>query len=260
MLTGWTYNPQEIMKDGTTFRFAPRRHDNGDKEWLGRHVSGHGQQEGEWALDILAAHPATAHHISFQLAQYFISDVPPPALVDKLAKRFAETQGDIREVLRTLFASKEFWDSAKPGTKFKTPYQFVVSSARATGMNVANIRPLLGILRQLGMPLYGCQTPDGYKNTEEAWLNPDALTRRINFATAFASGKLPITRNPDDVTGLPMTKEQAEKTPQVQAVDAQMLLTTLGSSISHGTRDIIEKNPPVLRAAMVLGSPDFMQH
>jgi uncharacterized protein (DUF1800 family) len=260
MLTGWTYNPQEIMKGGATFRFAPRRHDKGDKDWLGKHIGARGQQEGEWALDILAAHPATAHHISYQLAQYFVSDVPPPALVDKLAKRFQETQGDIREVLRTLFVSKEFWDAAKPGTKFKTPYQFVVSTARATGMNVANIRPLLGILRQLGMPLYGCLTPDGYKNTEDAWLNPDALTRRINFATAFASGKLPITRNPDDDTGLPMTKEQAAKAVQAPAVDAQMLLATLGSSISNGTRETIEKNPPKLRAAMVLGSPDFMLH
>jgi uncharacterized protein (DUF1800 family) len=260
MLTGWTYNPQEIMKGGAIFRFAPRRHDTGDKEWLGTHIRARGQQEGEWALDILAAHPATAHHISYQLAQYFVSDVPPPALVDSLAKRFLETQGDIREVLRTLFASKEFWDSAKPGTKFKTPYQFVVSSARASGMNVKNIRPLLGILRQLGMPLYGCQTPDGYKNTEDAWLNPDALMRRINFATAFASGKLPIAHNPDDDTGLPMTREQAEKALQVQAVDAQNLLATLGSSISNRTRETIEKNPAPLRAAMVLGSPDFMLH
>jgi uncharacterized protein (DUF1800 family) len=260
MLTGWTYNPQEIMKGGATFRFAPRRHDIGDKDWLGRHISARGQQEGELALDILAAHPATAQHISYQLAQYFVSDMPPPALVDRLAKRFLETQGDIREVLRALFASQEFWDSAKHGTKFKTPYQYVVSSARASGMNVANIRPLLGILRQLGMPLYGCQTPDGYKNTEDAWLNPDALMRRINFAAALASGKLPITRNPDDDTGLPMNKEQTEKAAQVQAVDAQMLLATLGTSISNHTRETIENNPPALRAAMVLGSPDFMQH
>jgi uncharacterized protein (DUF1800 family) len=260
MLTGWTFDPREMVKGGATFRFAPRRHDNGDKDWLGKHIGPRGQAEGEWALDILAAHPATAHHISYQLAQYFVSDVPPPALVDKLAKRFLDTQGDIREVLRTLFASPEFWNSAQQGSKFKTPYQYVVSSARATGMTVANIRPLLGILRQLGMPLYGCQTPDGYKNTEDAWLNPDALTRRINFATALASGKLPITRNPDDDTGMAVSKEQAVKVAQVQAVDAQLLLTTLGTSISTRTRETIEKNPPALQAAMVLGSPDFMRH
>ena len=110
------------------------------------------------------------------------------------------------------------------------------------------------------MPLYGCQTPDGYKNTEDAWLNPDALTRRINFATALASGKLPITRNPDDDTGMAVSKEQAVKVAQVQAVDAQLLLTTLGTSISTRTRETIEKNPPALQAAMVLGSPDFMRH
>lgn len=260
MLTGWTFEPREMIRGGATFRFAPRRHDSGDKDWLGRHIGARGQQEGEWALDILATHPATAHHVSYQLAQYFVSDVPPPELVDKMAKRFSDTQGDIREVLRTLFASKEFWDSAQHDTKFKTPYQFVVSSARATGMPVANIRPLLGILRQLGMPLYGCQTPDGYKNTEDAWLNPDALTRRINFATALASGRLPITRNPDDDTGMQAAKGPMSKVVQMQAVDAQLLLGTLGSSISTGTRETIEKNPPALRAALVLGSPDFMRH
>jgi uncharacterized protein (DUF1800 family) len=270
MLTGWTFDPREMMRGGATFRFVPRRHDDGDKDWLGKHIGAQGQREGEFALDILAAHPATAHHISYELAQYFVNDAPPPALVDKLAKRFLDTQGDIREVLRTLFASPEFWSSAQLDSKFKTPYQYVVSAARATGMTITNIRPLLGALTQLGMPLYGCQTPDGYKNTEDAWLNPDALTRRINFATALASGRLPIARIPDAYIDAAASNDmgqrqlaQVAKTrtgDRSEVVDADLLLDTLGTSISTATRTTVEKNASTLRAAMILGSPDFMRH
>lgn len=194
MLTGWTFAPRQMGRTGESFRFDPARHDNGTKQWLGYTVPSGGRAEGEWALDVLAAHPATAHHIAYQLAQYFVADEPPPVLVDTLAQRFLDTKGDIRAVLATLFSSREFWNPAHVGAKFKTPYQYVVSVARASGIEVQNIRPLLGTLAQLGMPLYGCQTPDGYKNTEAAWLNPDALTRRINFATAYASGKLPLAK------------------------------------------------------------------
>lgn len=269
MLTGWTFNPREMISGGATFRFAPRRHDDGDKEWLGRRIAGRGQREGEWALDVLAAHPATARHICYQLAQYFVNDTPPPALVERLSRRFLDSQGDIREVLRALFASPEFWNSAQQGLKFKTPYQYVISAARASDMTVVNIRPLLGALNQLGMPLYGCQTPDGYKNTEQAWLNPDALMRRINFATALASGRLPVARMPESGAANEMgggklehvlEHVQADKTDTAQPVDAELLLKTLGASISSATRKIVELNPPALRAAMVLGSPDFMLH
>ncbi|HEY8026709.1 MAG TPA: DUF1800 domain-containing protein [Burkholderiaceae bacterium] len=271
ILTGWTFEPQKMMQGGETFTFAPRRHDSGDKDWLGKHIGGRGQQEGEWALDVLAAHPATAHHISYELAQYFVNDNPPPALVEKMSKRFIETQGDIREVLRTLFASREFWDPAQFDSKFKTPYQYVISTARASGLPINNIRPLLKVLNQLGMPLYGCQTPDGYKNTEEAWLNPDGLTRRINFATAFAMGKLPLGRNADaaqnDMPGGQMSgKKIAQMADAVDdgkhapPVNAQSLLATLGPTISAPTRETIQQSAPGLRAAMVLGSPDFMRH
>ena len=268
MLTGWTFNPRDMTQVGQMFRFDPRRHDQGDKEWLGHHVIARGQNEGEWALDILASHRATARHISYQLAQYFVADQPPPALVERLAQRFQETQGDIRSVLRTLFGSPEFWAAGHVGAKFKTPYQYVVSAARAAGVNVANVRPLLGTLAQLGMPLYGCQTPDGYKNTEQAWLNPDALTRRINFATALASGRLPLARptDPEDGRGMGMLERAAQARPadngggSAGAVDADRLMATLGSSLSARTRDTVATSPPILRAALVLGSPDFMRH
>ena len=269
MLTGWTFEPQKMIKGGAVFSFVPRRHDDGDKDWLNHHIGPRGVKEGEWALDILAAHPATAHHISYQLAQYFVNDNPPPALVDRLAKRYLDTDGDIREVLRALFASPEFWDPKQLDSKFKTPYQYVVSAARASGLPINNIRPLLRTLNQLGEPLYGCQTPDGYKNTEEAWLNPDGLTRRINFATVLATGKLPLAASSNDTVNAMSGNMQAPAMTGQAAdnakggsppVDAQALLATLGSSISNKTRDTVLHSDPGLRAAMILGSPDFMHH
>ena len=270
MLTGWTFVPREMVRDDRTFVFDPRRHDNGDKEWLGRHISAGGRAEGDAALDILAAHPATARHISYQLAQYFVADKPSPALVDRLTRRFEETRGDIRAVLGTLFASAEFRDPAIVGSKFKTPYQYVISTARAADVQVRNVRPLLGTLAQLGMPLYGCPTPDGYKNTEEAWLNPDGLTRRINFATALASGKLPFGRPDEDEDAPAMSKGQLERAAEperkesnrwaVAPVDSVQLMTTLGPSISPRTRTAVTESAVPLRAALLLGSPDFMRH
>jgi len=241
MLTGWTLNPRLAAREGhggSIDHFDARRHDQGDKDWLGHHVEPRGQAEGEWALDVLARHPATARHLGERLAQYFVADQPPPALVDRLAKRYLATDGDIRAVLQTLFDSAEFRDPHQHGSKFKTPYQHVVSALRAAQAPVAPLRPLLGALNQLGMPLYGCQTPDGYKNTEAAWLNPDAITRRVTFATALASGKLTKTA----------------------PLDADVLLSTLGGSISARTRAKVLQSPPALRAALVLGSPDFMRH
>ncbi|MET3137830.1 uncharacterized protein (DUF1800 family) [Undibacterium sp. GrIS 1.2] len=267
MLTGWTFNQRDLVRSGVQFTFNPDAHDNGHKVWMGKDINPRGQQEGEFALDTLAMHPNTAHHIAFELAQYFVSDNPPEALVNRMAQRYLDTRGEIRPVLEVLFYSPEFFDKTAIGNKFKTPYQFVLSSARASALPINNIRPLLGVLSQLGMPLYGSVTPDGYKNTEAAWLNPDAITRRINFATALASGRLPLDKKLDE-TSQTMGKKQLEKQadgnqknrPDLQALDANALLATLGSSISAPTRELINGNKEQLRGALVLGSPDFMHH
>ena len=274
MLTGWTFQPPRMVRFGETFHFDPKRHDQGVKTWLGRSVQPGGEREGEMALDVLAVHPATAHHISYQLAQYFVSDNPPPALVDRMAATWIATKGDIRSVLRTLFTSDEFMSPAAVGAKFKTPYQFVVSAVRASGAPVANVMPLVNTMNQLGMPLYGCQTPDGYKNTQDAWLNPDALTRRIAFATALAGGKLPLAVPPVDARPAMAAMEpnmagsdaMAPPAEPVSAavkppapVDPARLQATLAGSISPRTQAIVQRNPDNLRAAMLLGSPDFMQ-
>ena len=195
ILTGWGLaRPNLRFGTGSAFMFDAARHDFGPKVFLGRPIRSSGEGEGEEALALLARMPATAHHIAFELAQYFVADMPPPALVDRLAARFRDSDGDIRAVLKTLFTSREFRDS--DSKKYKTPYQFVLSAARAAGVAVGNPRPLLGAMGRLGMPLYGCQTPDGYKNTEAAWLSPDATTLRISFATALAAGRLPIASPP----------------------------------------------------------------
>jgi uncharacterized protein (DUF1800 family) len=294
MLTGWTFEPRRMVRFNETFHFDPKRHDQGAKTWLGRPVAPDGQQEGEMALDVLAVHPATAHHVSYQLAQYFVSDVPPPALVERMAKTWIASRGDIRSVLRTLFTSDEFMSPQAVGAKFKTPYQFVVSAVRASGATVQNVAPLLGTMSQLGMPLYGCQTPDGYKNTQDAWLNPDALTRRITFATALGAGRIALASPPPDMQAMsasaalpPRAVAQGEQAPPTgivspaapppmvtatvssaamaaasaqQPVDPARLAATLDGSISPRTREAMAHNPPELRAAMLLGSPDFMQH
>jgi len=271
MLTGWTFNPR-LSSGDSVFYFDARRHDSGEKQWLGRRVSASGQAEGEEALDALAIHPATAHRISFKLAQYFVLDEPSPALVERLSRRFLESGGDIRVLLKTLFDSAEFRAPQVIGAKFKTPYRYLLSAVRAAGVAVTNVRPLITTVYQLGMPLYGCQTPDGYKNTEVAWLNPEAITRRINFANAFSSGRLPLVRPMGDMQtgdmGTDTLVNSAEHAPGVRSnpawatppADVAVVLAVLGSSISARTRDAVAQANPALRAALVLGSPDFMHY
>ncbi len=231
MLTGWTFAPAALMRTNEGFRFDARRHDRDAKTWLGKVVTQQGEAEGEYALDVLARHPATARHISYKLAQYFVQDAPPPELVERLARSFQASDGDIRSVLRTLFASEQFMAPASMGAKFKTPYRYVVSAARAGGEPELALAPLLRTLAEQGMPLYGCATPDGYKNTEAAWLNPAALGRRIAYASALGA-----------------------------TLDGDRLQASMGAAIGEPTRAIVAASAAPLQAAMLLGSPDFMQH
>lgn len=245
----------------TGFFFDASRHDFGDKQFLGRTIRGLGIGEGEEALDILARHPATARHLSFQLAQFFVADQPPPALVTRLAEVYQESDGHIATVLACLFASREFRDPACYGSKFKTPYQYVVSAVRAAGIDPRNMRPLAGTLFLLGMPLYGCPTPDGYKNTEEAWLNPDGLMRRLSFATALGTGHLPLDRAPSQNAGEPMKLAMADSmpAPAMAAPERDDLARTVGNRFSHSTAQAVFAAPAQLQSALILGSPEFMR-
>jgi uncharacterized protein (DUF1800 family) len=166
-------------------------HDTAEKTILGvKFPAGGGENEGERVLDILAKHPSTAHHIAFELAQRFVSDTPPASLVDRAAKRFLDTKGDLREVTRTIIESPEFFADDAYRAKVKTPLEFVVSAVRATGAVVVNPQPLVAELRTLGMPLYGCVPPTGYSMTADAWVNTGSLLNRMNFALQLVNGQV----------------------------------------------------------------------
>jgi uncharacterized protein (DUF1800 family) len=182
--TGWTIaNPRQ----GVGFRFEPRIHDPEQKVVLGHVIKpGGGESDGEQVLDILARHPSTARFIATKLVRRFVADAPPPGLVDRAAKRFRETDGDIREVLRTILTSREFLAPSAFQAKVKTPFEFVVSAIRASGTEVTDARALVRDVQQLGMPLYMCQPPTGYKDTADAWVNTGALVGRMNFALRLA--------------------------------------------------------------------------
>jgi uncharacterized protein (DUF1800 family) len=236
ILTGWGLDLDGNKGDSNGFYFDRNRHDYSDKLFLGQRIKGSGVAEVEQAIDSLVSHPATARYISYKLAQYFVADEPPSGLVKRLAKKFLQTEGDIRAVLDTLFQRPEFWQANDYGRKFKTPYHYIISAVRATGTKEPNLKRISGMLNQLSMPLYNCSTPEGYKNTQDAWLSPDAMLRRVSLATAIAQGRLGNN----------------------QSVDASQLFNTLGDSISAQTKQEIANSPENLRAALILGSPDMM--
>jgi uncharacterized protein (DUF1800 family) len=196
--TGWTLLP---VQAGQQFVFMSELHDRGKKTVLGHTIRSSGIAEGERVLDILAKHPSTARFISTKLARRFVSDEPPAALVDRMARRFTETGGDIREVLVALFESEEFWAPEVVGGKVKTPFEYVASMLRASNAEILSLpgsgsdrssRPgLLGALRQLGQPLYAAQAPTGYDDTAEAWVSTGALLQRMKVAVAVAVDHLP---------------------------------------------------------------------
>lgn len=267
MLTGWTFNPRDTSAQ--VYRFQDDRHDHGRKLWLGHEVHDRGQAEGEWALDVLARHPSTARFISFKLAQAFVADQPPKALVQRMADRFLATDGNLKEVMHTLLFSPEFRDPAQFGSKFKTPYQYVLSTVRASQIVITNVTPLVAAMQQQGMPLYGCPTPDGYKNTAEAWLNPDAITRRAAFATSLATGQLPLLKPREMVEEQGLGKRvlaKADEDPKARArrwqsppLDVGSLKPLLGPGLSERTQSVLAQAAPATQAALLLGSPDFMK-
>ena len=187
VFTGWT---TEEPRQGVGFNFNERRHEPGPKVVMGKTIQENGEQEGLEVLHRLATSPATAHHLSQQLAERFVSDTPPPALVDRMAKTYLHSDGDIRQVLRTLFASPEFWSREAYRAKVKTPEEFVLSAVRATGGEVDRPAIVLNAMGQLGMPFFGCQTPNGYSWAAGPWVNSGDLLNRINIALALASHKL----------------------------------------------------------------------
>ena len=243
--TGWTIRQP---RQGGGFQFEPRLHDNGKKLVLGHEISHGGEGDGEEVLDILARHPSTAKFIATKLVRRFVSDRPPAALVDRAAARFRETDGDIREVVRTIITSPEFFAADAYRAKVKTPFEFVVSAVRATGSDIQNAMPLAQAVRQLGEPLYMCQPPTGYADRAEAWVNTGSLLNRMNFALALVSGKMRGIAP----SGLALDS--------IAAAHAQLIDGVLAADVSTATAQTIAKaQDPRQEAALILGSPEFQR-
>ena len=191
VLTGWTVE-RPLMGGG--FVFNPNRHEPGTEKVMGQKIKGHGEDQGRALLHMLASSPATAHFLCRELAIRFVSDDPPQPLVDRMAKTYLASSGDISAVLRTLYRSPEFLSASDYRAKVKTPLEFVVSAVRAANGDVENFQPMMGALRQMGMPLYGCIPPSGYDWNAATWVSTTSLVDRMNFALALASNRLPGIR------------------------------------------------------------------
>jgi uncharacterized protein (DUF1800 family) len=184
--TGWTI---ENPRRGGGFTFNRRLHDPGQKVVLGHVIKAGGDEsDGEQVLDLLAKHPATARFIAAKLVRHFVSDTPPITLVDRAAKRFRDSGGDLRDVMRSILTSPEFASADAYDAKVKSPFEFVASALRAVATGSVDAKPLVRQLQQMGMPLYMCQPPTGYKDTADAWVNTGALVNRINFALQLSRG------------------------------------------------------------------------
>jgi uncharacterized protein (DUF1800 family) len=280
VFTGWTI---EKPYEGLGFKYEPRMHEPGPKFVLGHRIKPKGEDEGREVLHILATSPQTAHFISLKLAQRFVSDDPPPALVDRMAKTFQKKTGDIREVLTTLFQSPEFWAGSSYRAKVKTPLEFVASAVRATGADVDDAFPLAQRIGNMGMPLYSAQPPTGYSMKADTWVSSSALLNRMNFALGLTGGKVRgVKVDAVQLAGGP--PPPADATAALSALEAKLL----AGDVSKQTHDSImaqidppaknatpeqadKKTPPrkptdqprppdaSMIAGLLLGSPEFQK-
>ena len=253
--TGWTIKDP---RGGSTFFYNDRVHDKGEKIVLGVTIpAGGGKDDAEKVLDILAKHPSTARFISKKLAQRFVADEPPQALVDRMAKTFLDSDGDIRAVMTTMLTSKEFLSQGAYHAKVKTPFEMIVSSIRATGAEVDYAFPLANRIAQLGQPLYRKVEPTGYSSANAEWINSASLLARMNFA-------LDLTQN--KVQGTKVDQARFKDDP---AHTARLMLftnptTPTRDAIDRAIADQKTKNPkappsPAMVAGLVIGSPDFQR-
>jgi uncharacterized protein (DUF1800 family) len=246
--TGWTIRAPNVKPE---FVFASFMHDTGEKTILGRTIpAGGGESDGLQVIDLLARHPSTAKFISRKLAQRFVADDPPPALVDRMAQTFAKTEGDLRAVLGTLFSSAEFLSEGAWLSKIKSPLELVTSAIRALQGDAVDTLMLSQRVGDLGQPLYGKLEPTGYPNTGERWLSTATLLGRLNFATALVSGqiagvKLQPFRYGDEVDVVARALLGRDASPQT----IEALRTGLQG----------REATPAFVAGMVIGSPDFQR-
>jgi uncharacterized protein (DUF1800 family) len=239
------------------FEFNPARHDFGPKTLLGHTIDASGFPELEEAVTLLCRQPATARFLSAKLAAYFISDDPPRPVVDRMAHTFESTDGSIAAVLREMFLDRDFITALNAPSarleKFKDPMQFVMSSMRLAydGKAIRNYHPVVGWLQQLGEPLYGHVTPDGYSLTEAAWTSSGQLVRRFEIARAIGSGNAGLFNNEDNTpgpsTGFPM-------------LSSRLFFDAIEPTLGARTRDALARTSSQQEwNTMLLASPDWMQ-
>ena len=266
--TGWTIEKPRQYAD---FKFDDRLHDPDPKIVLGKKIHAGGMKDGEQVIDLLVHQPSTAKFISTKLARRFVSDNPPPALVDRMAQTFQSTDGDTRAVLKTMIWSPEFWSRESYRAKIKTPFELVVSAVRALGTDVDTPMPLVQWAGRIGEPLYQCQPPTGYSDKADAWVNTGALLNRLNYSLALAGNKMRGART--DVASLLGVESSADPKTALNRA-AQVFL---GGQASATTAETLEKqleNPQVLQAklddprqqvdlgvvaGLVLGAPEFQR-
>jgi len=190
--TGWTI--EKPNQEGL-FLYRPGLHDNGDKIVLGHKIlAGGGIADGERVLDILATHPATARFIATKLARRFISDDPPNSAIDRATEVFLKTDGSIRETLRALITSPEFFAATTYRAKLRSPFEYVAAAMRALNADTDGDRPVLDAIGRMGQPVFGRITPDGYADRADQWLSSGAMVGRFNFASALATNRIKGTK------------------------------------------------------------------
>jgi uncharacterized protein (DUF1800 family) len=247
--TGWTIRQPNTKP---AFVFAGFMHDWNEKEVLGHKIAaGSGEADGLQAIDILAHHPSTARFISKKLAQRFVSDDPPPALLERMAQTFTKTDGDLRAVMQTMFASPEFFSEGAWGAKMKSPLEMVVSAVRALNGEVTDTFTLAQKISDLGEALYGKVEPTGYPNTGEAWLNTASVLGRINFATALASGP---------IAGVKLDSSRLEGK-DAKAIAREVLARDPLPETQEAIQKGLEGKEPTARflAGLAMGSPEFQR-
>jgi len=266
--TGWTIRRPQIDAE---FYFNDDDHVRGAKQVLGHKIDEGGMGDGLAVIKLLSRDPHTARHISQQLAQHFVADTPPPALVDRMTKTFEEKDGEIKAVLHTMIYSPEFWSRTAYRAKIKTPFELVVSAARAVGADVQIPLPLVMWTARIGEPLYQCQPPTGYKDDAATWVNTGALLNRLNYSLTLAGNRLRGARV--DITTL--LGDDAYNDSKL-ALD-RSLERLLDNDVAEGTRQTLEKqldDPTILQASLddkvtkvnagtvaglVLGAPEFQR-
>ena len=248
--TGWS-----IDNLGTSGRFVyrPQIHDTGTKSVFGLNLpAGGGKDDGDKLLDYLAAHPKTASFIARKLAQRFVSDAPPPRVVDRAAAAFASTGGDIREVVRAILGSAEFWAEAFGAGKPKTPLEFVASALRAADAQISSGRAVVAYVQNMGMPLYACVPPTGYSNRGADWINPSSQLYRMNFGLDLAAGA--VAGVSADVRG--MVRRMGGNAEDPRSVASTISAEIFGKGLSRSTLDAASRvapGGPVSVAARVAG-------